>query len=83
MPPQGARFLSRFGLKTGIDFGHFGMESGIFFKGTTGIYEIFIVLTLNEEERKRNMQIQRGFQETFSLAVQVEVLMTEFLRDEV
>ena len=48
MPPQRGRFLSRFGLKTGIDFGHFGMESGMVFEGTTGVDEIFIVSTLNE-----------------------------------
>ena len=27
--------LDLFGLKTGIDFAHFGLESGIVFKGTT------------------------------------------------
>ena len=28
-----------FGLKTGIDFTHFGLESGMVFNGTTGVYE--------------------------------------------
>ena len=28
-----------FGLKTGIDFAHFGLESGIVFEGTAGVYE--------------------------------------------
>ena len=32
-------FLHRFGLKTGIDFAHFGPESGMVFEGTTGVYE--------------------------------------------
>ena len=32
-------FLGRFGLKTGIDFAHFGHESGMVFKGITGLYE--------------------------------------------
>ena len=32
-------FLGRFGLKTGIDFAHFGHESGMVFEGTTGLYE--------------------------------------------
>ena len=27
------------GLKTGIDFAHFGLESGMIFEGTTGVYE--------------------------------------------
>ena len=30
MPPQRVGFLCRFGLKTGIDFAHFGLESGAF-----------------------------------------------------
>ena len=29
----------RFGLKTGICFTHFGLESGLVFEGTTGVYE--------------------------------------------
>ena len=32
-------FLGFFGLKTGIQFAHFGLESGIVFDGTTGVYE--------------------------------------------
>ena len=28
-----------FGLKTGIDFAHFGLESGMVFDGPTGVYE--------------------------------------------
>ena len=32
-------FLRRFGLKTGIDFAHFGLESGMVFDRTTGVYE--------------------------------------------
>ena len=38
-PPPRVWFLHRFGLKTGIDFAHFGLESGIVFEGTTGMYE--------------------------------------------
>ena len=37
--PKGVWFLRRFGLKAGIDFAHFGLESGMVFKGTTGVYE--------------------------------------------
>ena len=33
-------FLRRFGLKTGIHFPHFGLESGMVFEGTTGVYEL-------------------------------------------
>ena len=39
MLPQRVRFLSRFGLKTGIDFAHFGLESGMVIEGTTRVYE--------------------------------------------
>ena len=38
-PPQGVWVLRRFGLKTGIDFAHFGLESGMVFEGATGVYE--------------------------------------------
>ena len=52
--PKGIRsFLRRFGLKTGIKkaFARFGLDSGMVFEGTTGVYE--------------RMQIQNGFSETF------------------
>ena len=40
VPPQRVGVLgSSFGLKTGIHFGHFGLESGMFFEGTTEVYE--------------------------------------------
>ena len=37
--PQRVGFLRCFGLKTGIDFAQFGLESGMVFEGTTGVYE--------------------------------------------
>ena len=42
MPPHRVGFLCRFGLKTGIlgiYFAYFGLESGMVFEGTTGVYE--------------------------------------------
>ena len=39
VPLQRVGFLRRFGLKTGIDFAHFGLESGMVVEGTTGVYE--------------------------------------------
>ena len=39
VPSHRVGFLRRFGLKTGIHFAHFGLESGMVFKGTTGVYE--------------------------------------------
>ena len=37
--PQRVGFLRRFGLKTGIDFAYFGLESGMVFEETTGVDE--------------------------------------------
>ena len=54
MQLQRVLFLRRFGLKTGTDFAHFGLESGMAFEGTTGVHESIS----NESERKSNMQIQ-------------------------
>ena len=39
VPLQRVGSLRRFGLKTGIDFAHFGLESGMIYEGTTGVYE--------------------------------------------
>ena len=40
MPPEiRVRVLLRFVMKTGIDFAHFGLESGMVFEETTGVYE--------------------------------------------
>ena len=48
LPPQMVRFLRRFGLKTVKNFAHFGLESGIVFKGATVVYEHICRLVLNE-----------------------------------
>ena len=37
--PQRVGFLHRFSLKTVIDFASFGLQTGMVFKGTTGVYE--------------------------------------------
>ena len=39
VPPPRVWFLGLFGLKTCIDFAHFGLESGMVFEGTTGANE--------------------------------------------
>ena len=39
VPPHRVWFFSRFGLKTGKNFAHFGLELGMVFEGTTGVYE--------------------------------------------
>jgi len=41
VPPQRVWFLSRFGLKTGIDFEHFGLILGMVMGGTlTKVYKL-------------------------------------------
>ena len=40
VPPHRVGFLRRCGLKTGIHFAQFGLESGMVFEGTTGLYEL-------------------------------------------
>ena len=39
LQPQRVWFLRRFGLKTSIDFAHFGLELGMVFEETIGVYE--------------------------------------------
>ena len=52
MQPHRVGFLRRFGLKTGIHFAHFGLESGMVFEGTTGVYER--IYRFSFKERKGN-----------------------------
>ena len=39
VPPQKVWFLSRFGPKSGMGFEHYGLKSGMVFKGTTRAYK--------------------------------------------
>ena len=39
VPPQRVGFLHRFGAKTGIDFAHFELESGMIYERTTIVYQ--------------------------------------------
>ena len=50
--PHRVGFLRRFGLKTGIHFGHFGPESGMVFEGTTGGMYLFNSIPNEKEERE-------------------------------
>ena len=64
MPPHWVGFLRRFGLKTGIHFVHFGLESGMVFEGTTGVYhERIHRFNSKSVRKKRNMRIRKGFKE--------------------
>ena len=48
VPPHRVGFLRRFGLKTGIRFAHFGLESGMVFEGATVCMNVFIVSITSE-----------------------------------
>ena len=48
VPPYWVGFLRRFGLKTGINFAHFGLESGWFLRELRECMNIFIVSIPNE-----------------------------------
>ena len=48
VPPHRVGFLSCFGLKTGIHFTHFGLESGMVLGGTTECMNVFIVSIPNK-----------------------------------
>ena len=55
VPPHRVGFLCRFGLKTGIHFAHFGLESGWVFEGSTGVYER--VYRFNSKGSKKEREI--------------------------
>ena len=63
VPLQRVWFLRRFGLKTGIDFVHFGLESGMVFEETKEVYERII----NKKEREI-CEFDAKFKKCFLLA---------------
>ena len=42
-------FLGLVGLKAGINFAHFGLELGMVFKGTMGVYERTCIYQFNSK----------------------------------
>ena len=47
--PKGmVSFCALLGLKTGIDFAHFHLESSMVFEGVTGVYDCLVIL--NEDK---------------------------------
>ena len=54
VPPQREGFLCGFGLKTGIDFAHFGLESGMVFEETPcERVNVFIVSGPSESKKEQ------------------------------
>ena len=64
VPPHRVGFLRRFGLKTGILFLHFGLESGMVFEGTTECINVSMSFQfqISRKEREIYMRIRNGFE---------------------
>ena len=58
VPPDWVGFLRRFGLKTGVHFTHFGLESGMVFKGTTGVQNVLLLFQFQMSEREEVIRIR-------------------------
>ena len=50
--PKGYGFWRRFSLKTSIDFAHFGLEPGMVFERTTGVYNRIYHFNSKREKKK-------------------------------
>ena len=58
--------MCRFGLKTGVLFAYFGLQSGmVFFRELRHLLECMKVFIVSKKER--NMRIRNGFDEFFCL----------------
>ena len=57
MPPQRICFGGVFGLKMGIHFAHFGLESGMVFESATGAYECSYLFRFQMPNVKNEIEI--------------------------
>ena len=57
MPPHQVEFLRCFGPKKSIHFADFGLESGMVFEGTTGVYERIYHKLLQFQMTKKESEI--------------------------
>ena len=68
----------------GLHFAHFGLESGIVFDGTTGVYEriCYFSSKMNTELRKSNIQIRSRYHKeiTQSLCVTITSKFPIYMR---
>ena len=61
--------LRRFGLKTGIDFAHFGLESGMVFEGTRSVRRYLSFQFQMSKKEGKKMRIRNGFLKIVFVAV--------------
>ena len=79
MPPRQVGFLRRFGLKTGVHFAHFGLESGMVFEGISEYKNVFIVSIPNRSGKEREIcELEMDLKNTFVFGL-IKVLITKFL----
>ena len=79
MPPHWVGFLRLFGLKTGIDFAHFGLEWGMVFEGTTGVYEGICRCNSKWVRKKEKYMNSKWIWRIFFVCALILVIMTQFL----
>ena len=65
-------FLRRFGLETGIDCAHFGLESGMVFEGIKGVYQRLYCFNFKCVRKKEKYANLRNL---FSCCQSVKVMM--------
>ena len=65
MTPHRVGFLRHFGLKAGMDFDHFNLESGVVFEGIAGVYEHIYCFNSKWIRKKEKNGIRSGFEEIF------------------
>ena len=77
--------MRRFALKTGIDFAHFGLESGMVYEGTTVVYQCvrpfqFQMYTNSSLDKKERVtcEFEMAFKKSF-VVVLISGMMTKFL----
>ena len=71
--------MRRLGLKTGKDFAHFGLESGMVYEGTTVVYQCvqFQMYTNSSLDKKERVtcELEMAFKKSF-VAVLISGMMT-------
>jgi len=66
VPPLWVQFLPRLGLKTGIEFTHIVLESGMVFEGTAGVCKRICCFNSKQERKKRLIcEFEMDFKKSF------------------
>ena len=85
VPPHRVGFLRCLGLKTGIHFAHFGLESGMVLEGTTGLTGLYERLyrfnsrRVRKKENVKNMRIRNGLKNFEFVCALIYIMITKVL----